>query len=80
MVCSHATALQHTEQPVGDFVCVSAPCVSSQPREHRCPRMVRITVKRAVVCDCARPSVSPTQDTDVELVRVAMPHITEQCF
>ena len=64
---------QHTEQPVGGFVCVSASCVSSQLRERRCPRMVRITVKRAVVFDCAVPSASPSQATDVELVRVAMP-------
>ena len=30
--------------------------------------------------DCAGRGVSPTQATDVELVRVAMPHKTEQCF
>ena len=74
MVCSHATALQHTEQPVGDFICVSAPCVSSQLPERRCPRKVRTRVKFAVVRDCARPSASPSQATDVELVRVAMPY------
>ena len=32
----------------------------------------------ADVRDCARPSVSRTQATDVELVRVTMPHKTEQ--
>ena len=32
---------QHTEQPVGGFVCVGASCVSSQSRERSCPRMVR---------------------------------------
>ena len=40
----------------------------------QCPRKVRTRVKFAVVRDCARPSVSPSQATDVELVRVAMPH------
>ena len=33
----------------------------------------------ADVRDFARPSVSRTQATDVELVRVTMPHKTEQC-
>ena len=74
MVWSHATALQHTEQPVGDFICLSAPCVSSQLPERRYPRMVRTRVNFAVVRDCARPSVSPSQATDVELVCVVKPH------
>ena len=54
--------------------------MSSQLRERRRPRMVHITVKRAFVRDCAGSGVSPTQTTDVELVRVAMPCTTEQCF
>ena len=33
----------------------------------------------ADVRDCVRPSVSRTQAMDVELVRVTMPHKTEQC-
>ena len=36
---------QHTQQPVGCFVCVGASCDSSQTRERICPRMVRTRVK-----------------------------------
>ena len=38
------------------------------------PRMVRITVERAGVRDCAGRSVSPTQATDSEFVCVVKPH------